>query len=348
MPRPSGNRMSARTTTYKPALFRLCLGALAWCVPVLLAGGWTTSINAGMAFLDWPLSNGSVNPAGFLVESDQTAEHSHRLAASTLGLLSLIIAYVTARHEARAWVRRLGYGLVGFVIAQGMLGGCRVMFDPANFKDLTSTVSRTFAIAHAVTALLTAGILAALVVVQSKRWLTAGATAGHALPTIPSHIRSIAVATATGVWIQSLLGALVRQHRWSIWDMAARPADANPASYLGEWATGKFLAQMSSGWPFALNLAHRAGALVVAGLVSTLVISIFLHDSARRALGGFAALLAGVTLFQIVLGVTQIWFNANTAARNAHHLGGAFVFCTATALAMFAHRACFAKSEASA
>jgi cytochrome c oxidase assembly protein subunit 15 len=345
MPRPSGNRMSVRTSTYKPALFWLCLGALAWCVPVLLAGGWTTSINAGMAFLDWPLSNGSVNPEGFLVEADQTAEHSHRLAASTLGLLSLIIAFVTHRVEARAGVRKLAYGLVAFVIFQGLLGGGRVLFDPANFKDLTSTVSRTFAIAHAVTALLTAGILAALVVVQSRRWLGEAAEKNSAA--ISPALRRLAVATATGVWIQSLLGALVRQHRWSIWDMAARPADANPASYLGEWATGKFLAQMSSGWPFALNVAHRAGALVVAGLVATLVTVIFMNAAARKTLGGFAALLAGVTLFQIVLGVTQIWFNANTAARNAHHLGGAVVFCVATALAMFAYRAYFAKSEAS-
>ena len=43
----------ARTDTYKPALFWLCAGLLVWTVPVLLAGGWTTSINAGMAFRDW-------------------------------------------------------------------------------------------------------------------------------------------------------------------------------------------------------------------------------------------------------------------------------------------------------
>lgn len=338
--------MSIRTADYKPALFRLCLVALAWCVPVLLAGGWTTSINAGMAFLDWPLSNGSVNPAGFLVEADQTAEHSHRLAATTLGLFALAIAFLAHRTEARAWVRKLAYGLVGFVVFQGLLGGCRVMFDQANFKDLTSAVSRTFAISHAVMALLTAGLLTLLVVAQSRRWLrpeTEEAAAG-----IPARIRRLAVAAAAGIWIQSLLGALVRQHRWSIWDMANRPADANPVSYLGEWATGKFLSQMSSGWPFALNIAHRAGALVVAALVSVLVISIFADKSARRALGGFAALLAGVTLFQIALGVTQIWFNANLEARNAHHLGGAVVFCTATALAMFAHRAGFAEREKSA
>ena len=56
-------------------LLGLCLGALGWTVIVLQAGGFTTSINAGMAFLDWPLSNGSVNPKGWLTESDKFAEH---------------------------------------------------------------------------------------------------------------------------------------------------------------------------------------------------------------------------------------------------------------------------------
>ena len=49
-------------------LFGLCLLTLAWSVLVLQAGGFTTSIQAGMAFLDWPLSNGSVNPPGWLTE----------------------------------------------------------------------------------------------------------------------------------------------------------------------------------------------------------------------------------------------------------------------------------------
>jgi cytochrome c oxidase assembly protein subunit 15 len=51
-----------RTSGYKPLLFLFCLFALGWITMLLYAGGMTTSIKAGMAFLDWPLSNGSVNP----------------------------------------------------------------------------------------------------------------------------------------------------------------------------------------------------------------------------------------------------------------------------------------------
>jgi hypothetical protein len=82
-------------------LFGLCLFALGWSVLVLQAGGFTTSIRAGMAFLDWPLSNGSVNPPGWLTEIDKFAEHSHRLAAAGLGLLAIVIAVAHRLRESR-------------------------------------------------------------------------------------------------------------------------------------------------------------------------------------------------------------------------------------------------------
>ncbi|MFN5655212.1 MAG: cytochrome oxidase assembly protein, partial [Verrucomicrobiota bacterium] len=85
-------------------LFGLCLLTLAWSVLVLQAGGFTTSIQAGMAFLDWPLSNGSVNPPGWLTEIDKFAEHSHRLAATGLGLLIVALAAGHARREPRRLV----------------------------------------------------------------------------------------------------------------------------------------------------------------------------------------------------------------------------------------------------
>jgi cytochrome c oxidase assembly protein subunit 15 len=110
-------------------LFGLCLLTLAWSVLVLQAGGFTTSIQAGMAFLDWPLSNGSVNPPGWLTEIDKFAEHSHRLAATGLGLLCVVIAVAHRLRETRAVVRRAAYALFGLVVLQGLLGGLRVLLD---------------------------------------------------------------------------------------------------------------------------------------------------------------------------------------------------------------------------
>jgi cytochrome c oxidase assembly protein subunit 15 len=50
-------------------------------------------------------------------------EHSHRLIASTVGFLTIILAAWTWRVEPRAGCRRLGFAALGAVILQGLLGG---------------------------------------------------------------------------------------------------------------------------------------------------------------------------------------------------------------------------------
>lgn len=52
-------------------------------------GAATTTKQAGMAFADWPLSLGSVNPEGWLSRMVPFLEHSHRLLATLTGLLVL-------------------------------------------------------------------------------------------------------------------------------------------------------------------------------------------------------------------------------------------------------------------
>ncbi|MDF1739721.1 MAG: COX15/CtaA family protein [Verrucomicrobiales bacterium] len=52
-------------------------------------GAATTSKLAGMAFSDWPLSLGSINPPGWLSYMVPFLEHSHRLLATLVGLLVL-------------------------------------------------------------------------------------------------------------------------------------------------------------------------------------------------------------------------------------------------------------------
>ncbi|MDP5019703.1 MAG: hypothetical protein NWP71_03215 [Opitutales bacterium] len=141
-------------------LFGLCLLTLAWSVLVLQAGGFTTSIQAGMAFLDWPLSNGSINPPGWLTEIDKFAEHSHRLAATGLGLLCVVIAVAHRLRETRTVVRRAAYALVGLVVLQGMLGGLRVLLDQLNIGGDGNVKAAAFAVGHAVNAQLTLALLA--------------------------------------------------------------------------------------------------------------------------------------------------------------------------------------------
>src|SRR3954470_13781686 len=100
---------SHRTSSHKPALAIFAAVGSAWVFLLVTLGAFTTSIGAGMAFADWPLSNGSINPAGWLTNLSMFAEHSHRLSGMTMGLITLGLAFWLWRREARGWVRQLGY-----------------------------------------------------------------------------------------------------------------------------------------------------------------------------------------------------------------------------------------------
>ncbi len=63
-------------------------------------GAATTTKQAGMAFADWPLSQGSVNPEGWLNYMIPFLEHSHRLLGKWVGILVLVMfawSYVRSR-----------------------------------------------------------------------------------------------------------------------------------------------------------------------------------------------------------------------------------------------------------
>ena len=55
-------------------------------------------------------------------------EHGHRLIASTVGFLTIILAAWLWIAEPRRWLRWLGVAALGAVIAQGVLGGLTVLF----------------------------------------------------------------------------------------------------------------------------------------------------------------------------------------------------------------------------
>src|SRR3954470_5051827 len=104
-----------------------CLTALATLVLVGI-GGLVTSHGAGMAVPDWPTTYG-YNMFFFPISKWVGGifyEHTHRLVASGVGFLTVILAACLWLKEERRWLRRLGVIALFAVVLQGVLGGLRV------------------------------------------------------------------------------------------------------------------------------------------------------------------------------------------------------------------------------
>ncbi len=311
MQAPDASPSSAPSADRPDGLLKwLCFATLAWAVLVLQAGGFTTSIHAGMAFLDWPLSNGSVNPPGWLTEIDKFAEHSHRLAATGLGLLCLALAFGHHRREPRRAVRIAAYGLVGLVLLQGGLGGLRVLLDKLNIGGEGNLKAVSFAIAHAVNAQLTIALLAVIAASHTQAWRAArGGAAGE---------RRTAKLAVAAVFAVIVFGAVMRQNHFTAWVTAA--------------GAGELFLPAGDGLPWTINLLHRSGALL-AGLA----ILAFAATGERRASRWLPlAILLGA---QISLGVLSIRLPLNPHVRTVHLVVGAALFSTLCAQAALAHRA---------
>src|SRR3954465_12981875 len=92
---------------------------------LVIAGASVTSNQAGLSVPDWPLSYGKVMPE---MKGGVFYEHGHRMIASLVGFLTVILAIWLWRADDRRWIRNLGLGALAAVIVQGVLGGMTVKF----------------------------------------------------------------------------------------------------------------------------------------------------------------------------------------------------------------------------
>jgi heme a synthase len=166
---------------------------------LIVAGASVTSHRAGLSVPDWPTTYGSFMfsfPISKWVGNIRY-EHVHRLIASVVGMLTIVLTFWLVWKESRRWVRRLGIAALGAVIAQGILGGLTVklMLPPP------------ISIAHASLAEAFFCITIALALVTSDRWIQAS----PATETVNAGlIRRFALASTIAIYLQIILGATIR------------------------------------------------------------------------------------------------------------------------------------------
>lgn len=169
----------------------------------LVFGTLTTSKKAGMAFRDWPNSDGYLMVTypwfrDFASNWDKFLEHGHRLSGMLIGLWSIGLVWVLCRYEMRRWVKALGFAVLVCVILQGMLGGVRVLRD-----------DERLAMVHGAFAACVLSLMASVATVESARWFR---DEEYSRSPSAGHLKAWGFLTVAAIFGQFLLGGMIRHH----------------------------------------------------------------------------------------------------------------------------------------
>lgn len=182
-------------------LHRAALAAIGLALVTLTFGALVTSQNAGMAFADWPTSDGYLMVTypwlrDFARDWDKFLEHGHRLAGMLIGIWSIALVVIAWRTETRRWVRWLAASVLLGVICQGLLGGFRVQLN-----------ERGLAMLHGIFAAVVFSLMGTLSVVTSRNWRQPQPVADAGRLAAARWTATAMLVTAFG---QYILGSLIR------------------------------------------------------------------------------------------------------------------------------------------
>jgi cytochrome c oxidase assembly protein subunit 15 len=288
---------------------------------LIFAGGLVTSTGSGLSVPDWPTTYGwfmLTFPLEKMV-GGIFYEHSHRLIASGVGMLIVVLAVWLWKVEPRAWVRRLGYVALAAVVTQGILGGITVLWF------LPDAVS----IAHAGLAQLVFCLTVSIALFTSPGWKRGYADRGSTDPLDDATLKKVAVATTAAIYIQIIAGATMRH------------TGAGLAIPDFPWAFGRLMPPVWSG-PIAIHFAHRVGALAVTALVLAVIGHVIHHHRWRRELTRPSLLLLALVAIQITLGALTVLTGKHYVINSLHVVTGAMVLGTSLVLTLRAYRTRFA------
>ena len=125
-----GRQLSGRSKQDRLVHVLAVVTAVVSLAPIGL-GSLVTTLGAGMAFPDWPTSDGQGMLAYPWLQSsgDKFVEHGHRLAGMLVGFCSVGLCAVAWLGGSSKGVRYAVVAVLLGVIIQGLLGGLRVRLD---------------------------------------------------------------------------------------------------------------------------------------------------------------------------------------------------------------------------
>src|SRR5271154_5727820 len=115
------------TATYHRGVHRFAVFVVCWTIFLFIAGALVTSQDAALSVPDWPSTFGTLLPSWMQLNGGAFFEHSHRVIAGVMGVLTLILAIAIWVKEERVWLRWFAAIAVGGVVVQAILGGAAVL-----------------------------------------------------------------------------------------------------------------------------------------------------------------------------------------------------------------------------
>jgi heme A synthase len=252
--------------------YRLAQATAAATFVLLVIGGMVHATGSSLACPDWPLCYGQFFPS---MEGGVLYEHGHRLVAFSVSVLTAALAVVVWRRRRDRSLRVASLLALGLVLFQASLGALTVVWK------LPLVVSS----GHLATSMAFFSVLVWL------SWRLAPESPAAGQPGAPPGVRALTLAAAFAVYLQIVLGALVR-HTGS-----------------GLACGSEVILCQGAAWPLGgpaqLVSLHRFFGVAVGLLVVLAALAVLRAGPVRARRAALAA--PALVVLQILLGAWTVW-----------------------------------------
>lgn len=304
---------------------------MAICTLALVsAGGLVTSLGAGLSVPDWPTSFGGFNPPNWTQVQTVRSEHGHRLIATSVGILTIILCVFAWLCEPRAWVRRFSLLTLGVVILQGLLGGLTVLLQ------LPPVVS----IGHALLGQTFFCIVVAMALFTSPGWAKPAEPVAESGPV---GLRALSFALVAAVFLQLLLGAMMRHQEEQsglavtdfplVYGRLYPRLDEDSVHNINVDRFGLGLPDVTA-VQILIHYLHRVWAIVVCAIAALLGVRIFKRHINRAEFLFPILAIACLLVLQVVLGAWTVLSGKQPHVATAHVAVGALILAASVVLAI--------------
>lgn len=287
-----------------PRAFKVTVG---WTLILLYLGSVVHATESSLACPDWPTCFGTMVPE---MTGGVFWEHLHRLVAGGLLLMFGLATWLAHKEITdRPWVFKLCVAGLALLVVQSVFGGLTVIF---RLPDLVSTTHLALALLFLVLA----------------TGLASASTRASIEPMDPEQsirLRTLSTVTTALVFVQSVLGALVRH------------MDAGMACPDVPYCLGQVVPPLVNA-PITVHFSHRVFAVVTAATVIGVALwarKTGVPLAVRRWLDAAAMLV----VVQVGLGIASVLTILAVAPVSLHTLVAALLLVTLVHTATSAHLA---------